>query len=79
MNVSARLIDPNTNEPLYEEGLPYGCKSQIGRQDPSLVADDRYVFTSYEALVKDPKVAAEGMRVGVEKIAALIGRALSKE
>jgi len=80
VNVSARLIDPNTNQPLYEEGLTYGCKAQSGiHQDPSLVADDRFVFTSYDALVKDPKVAAEGMRVGIERIAALIGRALAKQ
>jgi hypothetical protein len=80
VNVSARLMDPNTNEPLYEEGLTYGCKAQAGiHQDPSLVADDGYMFTSYDALVKDPKVAAAGMQVGVEKIAALIGRALARQ
>jgi hypothetical protein len=79
VNVSARLIDTRTSEPLYEEGLTYGCKVQAGiHQDPSLVADNRYVFASYEALTMNPALAAEGLRDGITKISSLVGRALAK-
>ena len=79
VNVSARLIDPRTTELLYGEGLTYGCQVQVGiHQDPSLVADNRYVFASYEALTMNPALAAEGLRDGITKISSLIGRALAK-
>jgi len=79
VNISARLIDPRTNEPLYEEGLTYGCQAQAGiHQDPSLVANNRYVFASYEALRMNPALAAEGLRDGITRISSLVGRALAK-
>lgn len=79
MTVSVRLVSPKTGKNVYLRGLPFGCKAQIGiQQDPSLVANAKYAFPTYEELSSRPALAAEGLRSGIPVVAALIGRALAK-
>jgi hypothetical protein len=73
-----RLLDPKTGAVLFNSGYFYGPPPTIGEANPELLADPRHIFASYDALIANPTVAAEGIRAGIPKIAAEVGRALAK-
>ena len=61
------VTDARSGRFLKTDSIVYGQSRR--RADHSLFPDARYRFSSVDALLADPKSAADGFRAGIEKVA----------
>jgi hypothetical protein len=71
-----RMIDARTHALLFRDRILYGQPAD--RNAHALYPDARYRFSSADALLAEPQVAAEGFRAGVAMVARELGQELAK-
>lgn len=72
------VTDARTGRFLRTESFLYGQSTARGRGVHALYPDARYRFTSVDALLADPKSAAEGFRAGISLVAKEIAKEFGK-
>jgi hypothetical protein len=75
--VDVQLVDTKSGKILFGRRYIYTMET-IGPRVTILAADPRYTFESYDALLDNPEMGANGLRAAAPMIAANVAQAISK-
>lgn len=73
----ARLVRRGSNDIIYQDIVSYGYEMRAV-EAVSIPADKEYCFRNYDALIKEPDRAIDGMRKGVPLVTKRIAQDLAK-
>jgi len=77
VQVGIRIVKRATREVVYQERIVYGYEFKYG-QPVQITADPKYQFKDFPALMADVPLAIDGLRAGVPKVVAQVGRDISQ-
>jgi hypothetical protein len=77
VQVGIRIVKRATREVVYQERIAYGYEIRFG-QPVQITADIKYQFKDFPALMADVPLAVDGLRAGVPKVVAQVGRDISQ-
>ena len=73
--ITVRLILPKTGQKIFQQFYWYGLTDNGGRSMKPLIADSKFTFTSYDALLNDTGRATGG----ISALAPLLAKAVAAE